>query len=220
MVQADPDREVKKAALSLAGLITTPSKELLAAVEKAMKDADEEVRSRAAMVMNVAQHRVVEGKLKQAKGVDGVKAVLAEAGGAPAAGLIGALRTGATEQERAQAAQALGQMAIAGDAAATALAEAVLKDPSAKVRFRAASGLADFSGMRDSTVAVIKTLLEGLKRDQGPSARAEIYRALWKHARHNAEAATLVLPVLEAALQDPEDGVRAQAKEGLTWLRR
>lgn len=221
VIQEDSDKDVKLAALGLATALEPPSKALLAACEKAMKDPDESVRNRAAMAVNRFQHHALEGQIKQAKGVEGVQAALAAAAtSGPAAGLIKTLRTGSTEQDRAQAAQALSAMSVAADAVAPALAEAVVKDPSAKVRFRAASSLADLNSVRDSQVAVIKTLLQGLNREQGPSARVEIYRALWKHARHNPEAAALAVPVLEAALQDPEEGVREQAKEGLTWLKR
>lgn len=174
LIATDPDAGVRQAAVYVAGQLSAPPKDLMAAIQKAMSDPDPNVRTAAARELNRTQGAAVSRRIQAAKGVEEVNAALAEAGSGPVAALAATLRSGATEQERAQAAAALSEMTVAADKAAPVLAEAVVNDASARVRFRAASGLVALPNVPDSQLAVVNP--EEAVRDQAKSSLADVKR--------------------------------------------
>jgi HEAT repeat protein len=222
-IRADKEVQVRMGAMWAAQTILPLPEELAAALEGALKDESPDVRQAAAQVLNQAggdaQRRKIEEIVAGARGSGGVDMKAIEQAAARAPGgtvdrLIGELRTGATEQARSAAAKAVSQMSSSADPAAEALSQALLSEPSGKVRVSIAEALHTVT-VRRAEATVIAALVQALEKDREPAVREEAARALADQARRSPEAAR---PALKAALRDPDSGVRAAAQEALDTL--
>ena len=225
VIEGDRDAGVRQKALWVATkqFRTVPA-ELVPALEKAMRDENAGVREDAAQVMNRVQGQTMDRRMREVvlgakdageamKALQGVMVDAAETG--PVGALLKNLRTGPDEQVRVAAASSLAEMTTLADQVAPALAKALLEDSSARVRVRASMSLGELS-VREASEEVIRALAQAITKDRSAAVRAAACAALGKRAKGSAEAA---LPALNAALQDADEVVRAEAAEGLRQLK-
>jgi HEAT repeat protein len=174
VIQEDRDAEVREKAIWVATKpFSSVPRELVPALEKAMRDPSERVRTAAAGVMNRAQGQAMEQRLGEI--VQGTK----DAGVAPA------------------------------------LAKALLEDSSQRVRVRASMALGKLP-VRDASEEVIRALVQAIGQDKSAAVRAAACATLSRRTYRSAEA---TLPALTAALNDPDEVVRAEAAEGLRQVK-
>jgi HEAT repeat protein len=194
-IRSDRSPAVRQAAMRVAQTIVPLPKDLSAALQQAAaSDADPITRTIAAQAVEQAAGKAREHAVREAVRRGGSVEDVQRAAGMEVEDLVvkwtRGLRTGATEDERAMTAMAMGAMGTGGpavdiDGFAVALAESLPLEKSAKVRAAIAEAIGDLSGIKTAKAKATATAaLKAALKDPDPAVRQAAQKALPRVGTH------------------------------------